>query len=318
MAPPAYTPPPWSAAPGVAYSLEVVREGVVIETIDISQKAFYVVGRDPSSADVVLPHPSVSRTHAIIQHRESGEVYLFDNGSTHGSKLNRKPVPPHQYVRLSVGAVVRIGTGTRTLMLMGPEGGAAADAAVGTKAGAAADAAAGITRDAATASVPDAVAKRLQQRADRIAAQTGRSRVRAEDLHTDHGAGWGFSADAHVEARDRDEEVLEEMPFETLYAQAKESGLNMTPRQQRLVEQLERRTEKLRHLSTESERISAKEIEGLSEGQTNALKRNEERSGVLRQEIETLQEQIGDSIREQLGAQSRRNLGAISAQSLTD
>ena len=173
MAPPAYTPPPWSAAPGVAYSLEVVREGVVIETVDISQKPFYVVGRDPSTADIVLPHPSVSRAHAIIQHRESGEVYLFDNGSTHGSKLNRKPLPPHQYVRLSVGAVVRVGTGTRTLMLMGPEGGAAADAA------------AGITRDPAAPSVPDAVAKRLAQRADRIAAQTGRSRVRAEDLHTE-------------------------------------------------------------------------------------------------------------------------------------
>ena len=95
MPPTPYVPPPWSAVPGVPYSLEVVREGAVIESIDISTKAHYVVGRDPSSADIVLPHPSVSRQHAIIQHRDTGEVYLFDNGSTHGSKLNRKPVPPH-------------------------------------------------------------------------------------------------------------------------------------------------------------------------------------------------------------------------------
>ena len=140
-----------------------------------------------------------------------------------------------------------------------------------------------------------------EQRAERIATQTGRSRLRASDLHSDEGAGWGFSADAKNEKRDAEEAALEELSFEALYAQAKANGLNMTVRQTRLVEQRERRAEKLANLQAETERIQAKEFEGLSEGQSAQLRRNEERATELRQQVESLEEQIADSIREQLG-----------------
>eukprot|EP00326_Haptolina_ericina_P041692 CAMPEP_0181238832 /NCGR_PEP_ID=MMETSP1096-20121128/39575_1 /TAXON_ID=156174 ORGANISM="Chrysochromulina ericina, Strain CCMP281" /NCGR_SAMPLE_ID=MMETSP1096 /ASSEMBLY_ACC=CAM_ASM_000453 /LENGTH=53 /DNA_ID=CAMNT_0023334417 /DNA_START=21 /DNA_END=179 /DNA_ORIENTATION=+ len=51
----------------------------------------------------------------------------------------------------------------------------------------------------------------------------------------------------------------------------------MTARQSRLVEQLEKRVEKLDNLSSENDKISAKEIEGLSEGQRAQMTRNEDR-----------------------------------------
>eukprot|EP00965_Chrysotila_dentata_P167954 5545734-Pleurochrysis_carterae.AAC.1 len=84
----------------------------------------------------------------------------------------------------------------------------------------------------------------------------------------------------------------------------------MTVRQSRLLEQLDRRCEKLANLNLETERISAKEIEGLSEGQRAALERNEQRSRDLKHEIESLEDQISESIREQLGAKRALEGGA--------
>jgi len=295
MAPaPAYAPPTWSALPGAgSYKLEIIREGVVIESLDVSQRSYYILGRDPGSAQVVLPHPSVSRQHAVIQHRDSGGVWLMDLGSTHGTTLNKKPCPPKAYVRLPVGATVRLGTGTRLACLMGPPD--EADPAMS------ADPA---KRAAAAAASHEASAARLAARAERIAKTTGRSAVSAEALHGG-GAGWGFSEDAAVEARDREEEELDGHGFEALLAMVRRSELKMSVRQQRLLDQLEKRTDKIAHLAEETGRIAAKESEGLSAGQTAALGRNEARSSELAEQVESLKEQLAESIREQLGAVRR-------------
>jgi hypothetical protein len=142
---------------------------------------------------------------------------------------------------------------------------------------------------------------RIAARAKKVAERTGRSLVRAEDIHGGNGAGWGFDAEARAEREEEGLNPLEELSFEELFAQAKSSGLNMTARQQRLVEQLERRAEKLANVSTETERIKSKSIEGLSEGQQAALGRNEERAKSLNEEMESLKDQIAEMIREQLG-----------------
>ena len=115
-----YTPPPWSSLPPVKYVLEVIREGAVLASKPIDAQPHYVLGREPSSAQVVLLHPSVSRAHAVIQHSAVGEVYVRDLGSTHGTTLNRKRLPPDQFVRLLPGAVLRLGSSSRALTLVTP------------------------------------------------------------------------------------------------------------------------------------------------------------------------------------------------------
>lgn len=207
MAPPGeYSLPPWSAVPPAgSYSVEIIREGVVMETLDISAKSHYQLGRDPAGADICLPHPSVSRRHAVLQHRDSGGVWLMDLGSTHGTTLNKKPCPPHAYVRLHVGASVRLGTGSRLVCLIGPpDDGAAGEGGAGERSGA--------TR------LDDAA--RIAARAERIAKTSGRSTVKAEDLHAG-GAGWGFDEDAAEEARDEDDSALESLSFDTLLQMAR-------------------------------------------------------------------------------------------------
>ena len=86
----------------------------------------------------------------------------------------------------------------------------------------------------------------------------------------------------------------------------------MTARQGRLAEQLEKRSAKLSNLVEESDRIKAKEWEGLSEGQQAHKAKNAERVEALRQEIQSLQEQLAETLREQLGAKGALDLGGKS------
>ncbi|KAK6746084.1 hypothetical protein RB195_012289 [Necator americanus] len=125
-----YTAPPWASVPdpGQGYKLEVVKNGAVVDTIDLDvrkHETFVVIGRLPN-CDVVLDHPSISRYHCVLQYGEdpmdkTGKGWhVYDMGSTHGSKANKKKLPPKQYMRIRVGFVLQFGGSTRVLSLLGP------------------------------------------------------------------------------------------------------------------------------------------------------------------------------------------------------
>lgn len=66
------------------------------EERDIACLSLMTVGRTPPN-DIVVPHPKVSRSHAIIRMLKEGEYYLVDVGSTNGTFLNgRRVVTPVQ------------------------------------------------------------------------------------------------------------------------------------------------------------------------------------------------------------------------------
>ena len=57
-----YTPPAWGGLPrGIPYQMEIMKDGAIVETLDLSQKDHYTFGRAPTN-DVVLDHPSCSRS----------------------------------------------------------------------------------------------------------------------------------------------------------------------------------------------------------------------------------------------------------------
>ncbi|GFR41935.1 hypothetical protein Agub_g2728, partial [Astrephomene gubernaculifera] len=116
-----YEPPPWSGAPeGVGYTLEVLKNGTIVETRSISSQPYYTFGRNPA-ADFVLEHPSASRLHAVLQFNgDTREPYLYDPGSTHGTFLNKQRIKPRVFVPLAVGHTVRFGASSRLYLLGGP------------------------------------------------------------------------------------------------------------------------------------------------------------------------------------------------------
>ncbi|MHC4778466.1 MAG: FHA domain-containing protein [Planctomycetota bacterium] len=63
------------------------------------------LGRAPEN-DVVIPHPTVSKSHAhFVKDPESGEWLIFEDGSTAGTHINGKPLEkgPGKFVK--TGAV---------------------------------------------------------------------------------------------------------------------------------------------------------------------------------------------------------------------
>ncbi|KAM7404007.1 hypothetical protein PAMA_004428 [Pampus argenteus] len=126
-----YTEPSWGGkAPDVSYSLEILKNGTIVDTVPLSHTSYFVVGRLPV-CDVSLEHPSISRYHAVIQYRgQPGEgecageergFYVQDLGSTHGTVVNKNRIPPKTYIRLRVGHVLKFGGSTRLFILQGPD-----------------------------------------------------------------------------------------------------------------------------------------------------------------------------------------------------
>lgn len=122
-----YTEPSWGGnTPDTSYSLEILKNGTIVDTVPLTERSYYVVGRLPV-CDVSLEHPSISRYHAVIQYRsqpEEGEstggdagFYIQDLGSTHGTVVNKNKIPPKTYIRLRVGHVLKFGGSTRLFIL---------------------------------------------------------------------------------------------------------------------------------------------------------------------------------------------------------
>jgi len=64
------------------------------EEREIPCAALLTIGRMPPN-EIVIPHPKISRNHALIRRAGQGEYYLIDVGSTNGTLLNgRRVVTP--------------------------------------------------------------------------------------------------------------------------------------------------------------------------------------------------------------------------------
>lgn len=117
-----YKEPSWSGIPDGQYNFEILKNGLIVDNIDLTKKAYHVLGRLPS-CDVTLEHPSLSRYHSVVQYRqtpsEKQEVgwYLYDLDSTHGTWVNKIKIKPLTYYRLRVGHVVKFGGSTRLFIL---------------------------------------------------------------------------------------------------------------------------------------------------------------------------------------------------------
>nr|CAG4634644.1 EOG090X026V [Alona affinis] len=124
-----YREPKWSGLCGTTkFGLEILKNGIIIQHLDLALKAYFVIGRLPV-CDIVLEHPSVSRFHAVLQYKAVSDSankeeigwYLYDLGSTHGTVVNKKQIQSKVYSRVRVGHIFKFGVSTRLFILQGPE-----------------------------------------------------------------------------------------------------------------------------------------------------------------------------------------------------
>jgi len=112
---PTFIPPPWVRDPQLwNCGLKLRKEGKLISTIDaISRKGCVTFGRNAQMSDIKLDHPSISRRHAMIGHGSSGNIYLMDFGSSHGTYLNGQKISPNHRKVLKNKDVIKFGASTR-------------------------------------------------------------------------------------------------------------------------------------------------------------------------------------------------------------
>lgn len=120
-----YKEPSWGGTPPDEYKIEVLKSGVILDTIDLSKQSFYAVGRLPV-CDIPLAHPTISRYHAILQYRTKEDdkhgpgYYLYDLESTHGTFWNGCRVKPRTYVQLKCGHIIKFGCSQRRFIIHTP------------------------------------------------------------------------------------------------------------------------------------------------------------------------------------------------------
>ncbi|KAK3321657.1 SMAD/FHA domain-containing protein [Apodospora peruviana] len=117
-------------APRDVWKLFVFKGSDIIDTIELSLRSCWLIGRDAALVDLAAEHPSISKQHAVIQFRYTekrnefgdkiGRVkpYLIDLESANGTSLNNEKVPDSRYLELRDKDMIQFGLSTREYVLM--------------------------------------------------------------------------------------------------------------------------------------------------------------------------------------------------------
>lgn len=112
------------------WKLFVFKGKDIVDTIDLSNRSCWLVGRETAIVDLLAENPSTSKQHAVVQFRYTekrnefgdkiGRVkpYLIDLQSANGTHLNGEQVPEQRYLELRPKDVVKFGTSEREYVVM--------------------------------------------------------------------------------------------------------------------------------------------------------------------------------------------------------
>ena len=218
----------------VDFSLEVLKDGSIIETIDCRGRDHLLFGRTPNN-DVVLEHPSSSRLHAVLQFTDSSEdVFIHDCGSTHGTFVNKRRLKPGVHAPVFVGDQIKFGQSSRAFIVAGavelmPEEGLSREERRKLR----------------------ALEKMSEQEAIVELEREQRAKAQAAAA-TAAGASWGMEDDDTLEEAQREADLLEHFDW-------REHQGTFTEKQQGQREKIQKREQKIANMRAEIERIRAKE-----------------------------------------------------------
>ncbi|KAJ2394614.1 hypothetical protein GGI05_001959 [Coemansia sp. RSA 2603] len=113
-----YTAPSNACAPMHHYTLDVIKDGQILESHDIEcgDKTFFTFGRLPV-CDFPMEHGSISRYHAVLQFTQDDAAHIHDLSSAHGTLVNREPVVAGIPKSIVIGDQIRFGASSRIWVL---------------------------------------------------------------------------------------------------------------------------------------------------------------------------------------------------------
>ncbi len=262
-----YEEPYWSALAESEIGLDVLKNGTIIGNMSVSQKPFVVVGRHPS-CDVALQHQSISRQHCVVQHREGNLVYLYDLGSTHGTRVNKRRIPAREHVPVTVGSVVKFGESTRLYIVTGPDALQAAAAPPGPR------------------RLPPTAKARLEQ-LNKERSEKQRQTELAARMAVSGRVTWGMSDGGTAGQADEEASADPLDGFEP-----------KTERQRKLWGRIEAKERKIENIRGEMATLTRKRsMQGeLTEGQERARQRCEQRIAQLEEAVEGMKSNFRDEL----------------------
>ncbi|KAH9883302.1 SMAD/FHA domain-containing protein [Xylariomycetidae sp. FL2044] len=127
-----YHEPPEARKPSPKdqWKLFVFKGDEIVDTVPLSSRSCWLIGRDLAIVDMAAEHPSISKQHAVIQFRyiekrneygdKLGKVkpYLIDLESANGTMLNSEKVPESRYLELRDKDMLQFGQSTREYVVM--------------------------------------------------------------------------------------------------------------------------------------------------------------------------------------------------------
>jgi pSer/pThr/pTyr-binding forkhead associated (FHA) protein len=279
---PRYDEPSWSAAPTEKFQLEVLKDGSIVATVDLDQKAYYTLGRQPDIVDIVMDHPSISRMHAVLNFRDDGALMLRDLGSAQGTQLNKQLCDKNTYYRVYVGDMIKFGASTRKYIVLGPET---------------------HSREEYNSAGMETYRTKLAERSAEIQAKLDKEEQR-------NAFSWGMREDAEPEPEEEDNDTSgerdQELPeylrkmkndenFDRKYGEKFKASIDETEaknaKDAEVMEKIRKKERKIQNMQEENRRIYLKEgsqENGLTEGQMTAVARNDKAITALETEVEDL------------------------------
>lgn len=234
------------------------------------------------------------------QFKGASELMLIDLGSAHGTKVNKKPIAPNEFVRLMVGDIVGFGASSRLYVVNGPS-------------------------NFQQPEYDSNNMKLYRQMAADASAQVAKQKE--EELSS--GIDWGFRPDA-VNYDEEDgpddgdkanlpEYIKNDVNYDRKYGKKYSSSLDESEvheKDKEILEKIRAKERKIQNMQEENRRIYMKENSqesGLTDGQTAAVARNDNRIETLINEIDELQHKITSKNLQRMakseGSDSRRAQG---------
>ena len=290
------------------YSLSVIRRGTELSSVPLSARPYFVVGRLPfPQSHIELAHPSVSRVHAVIQHRDDGRVFVFDCASSHGTFVNKRRVEAQTFVEVRVGDILRFGESERSYVLEGPDDLRAPE---------------GELRRSSTQ--PTRSGARSADDSKHVQAKAAHDAADSEEEEAF--ASWGMTDDTPAaDEEDGEQQSLQDAePSSSLYRRAllhltSSASLSsadwaaLSAAQRALAQRVERKRQKAANLQAEVDTLEGKEMKqgGLNAGQQAQKERNERLIADIRTAIVDDLEQLKDAMLPTSG--ERAGKGAVRA-----
>ncbi|RYH28409.1 FHA domain-containing protein [archaeon] len=283
-----YEPPEWSSMPLYDYSLEVIKDGCIIDEIPLQGKEFFVLGRQHDAVDIAMDHPSISRRHAVLNFSKDGSLMLKDLNSAQGVVINKKPCEKDKHIKLNVGDVIKIAASTRLYVVKGPE------ELMPTEY----DSANLETMRKKSEGKIEQWKKQKQNR-DEV---TWGMREDAEDYTTDEQAAGENDSDSSMDRSRKSnlpEYLKKDEHYDRKYGESYTAGLGdeeaKSTKDKEILEKIRKKERKIQNMQEENRRIYMKEYSqdgGLTEGQLAAVSRNDQQIATASEEVAALVKQI--------------------------